>query len=571
MKVAIAAVLAGAILAGGCSALNKSEQVETETAVDLPVHVRGTVGEHAGISGGSALPVEAYGLVIGLGRNGAAEAPPQLQEFFTQYLLRRGMGSTRHGTEEVTPARILRDPDTAVVRVATTIPPGAQVGDELDVQVDSLPQSQLLSLDGGILMPIEMHIAVPNAIYNRVHAKTWAKAKGPLFLNPFRGDADDPSEQAKLRRGRVIGGAKVTRERGISLFLRRPDYALCRTIANRINDRFPVRDKIAVAQTEESIKIVIPSHLRPETEHLLELIMHLPVNARSGALEYKAREIVAAMDSPTAEHERLALVLEAIGRQILPIVRQGYTARTPKAAYWAAVAGLRLGDTKTGGDIVLREAEDSTSPVQIRAVEELGHHPDVPRSYSVLQRLVNSRNELVRIAAYEALLERGDTGIVQRYNVDGQFQLDLVESTGRYIIYATQSETPRIVVFGEGLEVAKPIFFSSYEELVTVNARSRDRHLKVYRKIPRTGKKSATMDTDFSVRDLVRLLGAEPHRAENGEMRGLGLTYGQVVTVLQEMCEGEDIPAKFVLQPPQSVRRIYRDASPVSRPDMPES
>jgi hypothetical protein len=53
---------------------------------------------------------------------------------------------------------------------------------------------------------------------------------------------------------------------------------------------------------------------------------------------------------------------------------------------------------------------------------------------------------------------------------------------------------------------------------------------------------------------------------------GLGLTYGQVVGVLQRLCNSGDIPAGFRLQVLPEVRKIYTPGVPeVGRPDLPGS
>ena len=73
------------------------------------------------------------------------------------------------------------------------------------------------------------------------------------------------------------------------------------------------------------------------------------------------------------------------------------------------------------------------------------------------------------------------------------------------------------------------------------------------------------------MRSLVHKLGQPAERDADGEIKGLGLTYGQVVALLYRMCEvDKDIPARFVLQRPPAVQRIYRSTPTVGRPDMPE-
>ena len=50
------------------------------------------------------------------------------------------------------------------------------------------------------------------------------------------------------------------------------------------------------------------------------------------------------MDGPGANHEELALVWEAMGKTILPMVKPLYGSSNAVAGYYAARTGLRLGD-----------------------------------------------------------------------------------------------------------------------------------------------------------------------------------------------------------------------------------
>jgi hypothetical protein len=107
------------------------------------------------------------------------------------------------------------------------------------------------------------------------------------------------------------------------------------------------------------------------------------------------------------------------------------------------------------------------------------------------------------------------------------------------------------------------------DELITVNASQRngDDKLLVYRKVPRTGRVSDPFYVSFSVPRFIRTLADPPERdARTGKIKGLGLTYGQVVSVLHRMCEAGHINARFILQEyPEA-----RVAAPTAlRPDVP--
>jgi len=566
-KAFLMAIGAGCILAAVCGCKPIKLGTDPEPPVAVPTYLAGTVGQYARLVDGGQLSVKGYCVVVGLGRNGSAEVPEALGKYITQYLLKLNFGSYRANTRGLTPARFLRDMDTAVVEVAGLVPPGAPAGSRFDVLVTATPQSQTRSLDGGTLMPTDLRLAVGGMALAGRGSMILAQAGGTVFVNPFL-DPTKPTDLVKFRMGRVIGGGKLLKDRPIRLSLRRPDYAMCRLIDRRINERFPAERRVAVGKSSSLIELHIPPDRRDDYKQFLKLIMHLPVRSGSGDWEAHTRRIAEGMVRPGAKHDELALVWEAIGRQVIPAIQPLYRSRNKAAAFHTARTGMRLGDD-IAADVVIRFATDADSPLRIEATSELGRHPRIARASLALHQLVDDPDELVQTAAYEALLKRGDRTVVTRIDVSDQFKLDLVSSRRRRTIYASQSGRQRIVLFGRDMTVQRPVFFSAPGDVVTVNANGSDKRLMLYRKMPRTGDFSENLFTDFSVRSLIVTLGSMPERGQDDRIKGLGLTYSQVVGVLYRMCRANDIQAKFRLQGLSSMRKIYSGTSSVGRPDTP--
>jgi hypothetical protein len=299
--------------------------------------------------------------------------------------------------------------------------------------------------------------------------------------------------------------------------------------------------------------------------------MHVPIRQVGGTWEAKAREIAAAMESSGADHDELALVWEAIGRQVLPMVQPLYESPNPVVSFYAARTGLRLGDTRAL-PVLAAAAGAKDSPFQMAAIEELGRHSISARTTPVLRGLLDDENQAVRLAACDALLRQGDTVKIKRTMIKDQFELDLVDSAGQPMIYVSQSLWQRIVVFGPDPVIRRPMFFRAADDLVTISATEGREKLTVFRKVPRTGRSSEAFEVPPVTSELVRLLGTLPTREGGQGMYGLGLTYGQVVGVLQRMCNSGDIPAGFRLQVLPEVRKIYTQGVPtVGRPDLPGS
>jgi flagellar basal body P-ring protein FlgI len=557
-------------LLGGCTALTGGKSASAATSQPrsaIPPYVADTLAEHAMLIGGSDLLVQGGGIVAGLGTNGSREVPARVREYFSQLLLKSKAMTSPDGSTVLSPSQVLEDLDTAVVDLWGLIPAGAPAGTRFDVFVSCPPETQTRSLDGGVMfLPAEMYLVVPGELAGK-RSKVFAEVDGTVFVNPFL-DPAQGEDLPKFREGRIIGGGRILEDRPVRLRLFQPNYQKADLIQRRLNERFGP-GRTALAKDSATIEIRVPPQFGQEYGRFFQLLMHLPIRLAGGSWETKAREIAAAMESSGANHAELSLVWEAIGRQVLPTVQKLYESPNPAVAFYAARTGIRLGDSRAV-PVVAAIAATRGSPLQVMAIEELGRQSLSARVTPTLRGLLDDQNASVRLAAYEALCRQGDTAKIRRIALEEQFDMDLVESGGKPVLYVSQSLQQRIVLFGRDVLIHRPVFFTAAEDLVTISAAEGQEKLTVFRKIPRTGRTSEAFQIDPLVSELVRLLGTIPRRQEPQGVYGLGLTYGQVVGVLYRMCKTGDIPAEFCLQVLPDIRRIYTmGAAPLGRPDMP--
>ena len=563
-------MLAIACLLGGCNLPPQGQRPPgPRDSASVPPHVVGTVAEYAMLTGGSDLPVRGYGIVAGLGKNGSREVPANVRDYLTQVLLKAKELTGDSGGNVVSPRTILEDLGTSVVSLEGRIPPGAPVGTPFDVLVSTPPEVQTRSLDGGVtFLPAELFLAVPGELAGR-QSHLYATADGTIFINPFL-DPTRSDDLPRLREGRIIGGGRVAEARPLRLYLFRPDYHQADLIQRRLNERFGP-DRVAAAKDSATIEVTIPREFTGDYERFLRLLMHVPIRQTAGAWEAKAREIASAMETSGANHDELALVWEAIGRQVLPVVQPLYESANPAVSLYAARTGLRFGDIRAV-PVVVAVAADKASPFRLAAIDELGRQPLSAKITPALRLLLDDQNESVRLAACDAIIRQGDQTRVTRTTLKDQFEMDRVASAAEPMIYVSQSLRQRIVLFGNDLTVRCPMFFTAPEDLVTISAQEGANKLTVFRKIPATGRSSQTFTIEPSVVELIRLLGTLPARQPGQEVYGLGLTYSQVAGVLHRLCKAGDIPAGFRLQVLPEVSKIYTEgAESVGRPDMPGS
>lgn len=528
-------------------------------------HVAQTVGQYAVLDGGLYVPVQGYGLVINLGTNGGREIPDHLRDYMTTYLAKQGVGAATKGMGALSPMRMLQDPDTAIVLMGGAMPFGSPAGHRFDINITALPNTQARSLQGGYLLPSELRFSWMGQAIPGGPTKPLAMVSGPVFVNPFV-DPTDEKDLVKWREGRIIGGAKVISNQTVRLMLRKPDYARADQIRRRINDTFASVKPVADAKSNSIIEINIPPQWRHDYEHFLGLVTHISLVSGS-RWERHALDVLDAMELPDASHNDLSLILEAMGRKVIPMLRTRYASKNPMVAFYAARAGARLKDDMSA-EVLIRLAQTSSS-LQVQAIEEIGRNFHLIVPPDMLKNLLDDESSSVRIAAYEAMLIRGDISIVRRCKIDEDIALDIVNSEHSNIIYATQSGTAKIVLFGRDLEIATPIFFRSLGELVTIQAREEQPELSIFRKLP-DGRFSDIATCDTKVESLIKVLASRPEANPDGGIHfNMGLTYGQVLAVLYRMCENNDIKAKFVLQPPPDEMKIYRGEIIEGRPDAP--
>ncbi len=597
-------VLALAAGAAGFISCDEIKPVTTQQPTSrpktiVPPGVVGTVGEFAHPQGGDSMGVQGYGVVVGLGENGSGDVPPNLQNYLTQLMVRNGLIASSGGRTSIVPEQILRDKDTAVVIVQGSIPPGAPVGTKFDLTVKALPGTQTLSLDGGMLFGCDMQVALTMAVTDLSSVKSWASGRGPIFVNPFD-NRSTTQESAHQRIGTVPGGGTVTHPRPVFLELRSPDYRMASLIERSVNQRFagqsgsyepapgaakdtmtpsgtppmPHTQKAAIAHSAGLVELQIPQSYREDYGHFIRLVMHIYLEGSNGGDERYANQLVNAIQQPGALFEDISLTWEAMGRQILPVIRPLYTCDNAAAAYFAARAGLRLQDDMAV-EVFKNIAQQNNSPYQVHAITELGDARwAATQPTLVLRGLLANKSDIVRLEAYEALLKHGPCSAIERIKISHDFSLDVVDTEGGFFMYATRTGESKLVLFGRKIPILKPLFYSPADELVTISGKDEDDKVQLYRKMPRRVMGSPEISESFyvpyCVTDLVKTLGSPPRKGSDGKVEGLGLTYSQVVGVMYNLHKASYIPSDFLLQQSQDVQRMYLSSSAVGRPDSPE-
>lgn len=525
---------------------------------------RDTIGACTYYDGLRPMRVRGYGLVVGLGKNGSRECPRVAHDRLVESLYKQHrFSSAVVGSASISPEQLIRDIDTAVVIVQGEIPPAAVKGGRFDIAVGVLPGTQTKSLRGGRLFTTDLHIyrSISNSV--AITGRILARAAGPVFLNPFS-EKDAPTRTSSLE-GIVVGGGEVRVDRRIRLVLTEASYQRVQRIQDRINARFPGRRAVADAISPSFIRLRIPREYHDDAAHFLALVRSLYLSHDPRFEATRARMLAQEILSPTAPHAQIALAMEGVGRAVLPILPDLYLHPKPHVSFHAAAAGLRLGD-HLAADAMIMHSNDASGSFRFQAIRALARAEGMAGATIALRRLLYDGDPRVRIAAYEALVSRGDSA-VKTVRVGGDnFLLDLIPWEGDNFVYVKRKGARRIALFGREFRCRPPVLYRAPDGSVTIHAADGDNALTILRTVVSTGAMSKPISAALDLPDLIELMGSEAGIDLSGEVVGLGLDYAAVARVLHRFCKDGTIGAEFVLEQPNAAE-LFGTPKTTGRPE----
>jgi hypothetical protein len=564
-----AVALAAAILAlgaSGCDSGPKRKPRAPDNIIikDTPAALRDCVFAQATLRGTDPIFVSGYGLVVDLNNSGGGDAPGPVRAAMEREMLVMGVGKEIGPFRGLSPNDILNDKRVAVVVVSAAIPPGAPAGTPFDVRVEALPGTATTNLEGGRLYTTRLFRGLVRP--NMPATEPIAQAKGELFINPFADPAAAGVDSVYRTVGRILGGGMVTKPLPVTLTLDTPSHARARAVAEAINNRFPRASGdalVARGMNEETIEINVPRAYRDEPDRFFELVQHVRVDREFP--EEAARQYVKAMKEQPELAERLAWAAYALGPVAVPHVRELYDWPEERPRLAAITAGANLGDL-TVRPALEDVAQHGPPAVRTSALRLMGALPTDPRVNEFLRDMLNARELDIRIAAYEALEARRDPWI-ERRPMGKAFALDIVPSA-EPMVYATLQKAPRIVVFGEGLTVRRPVFVSVWNDRLMLSAESESQPLRVFYRDYRTSR-SMQGEVPATIADVVEYLAHKTTPEEPAP--GLGLTYSEVVGALAVMLSKGAAAAPFVPETDRLQLALIRAGKTESSEERPET
>ncbi len=619
LSVLAAALAVGAIATPGCSNAPKQKPKLVRPAVkrDVPAALRGIIASQASIVGLKPIRIAGLGFVVGLNGTGGGVLNDRVMFHMEREM---GLGGVGQGAfdgtpfEGMSPRRLLQNKDTAVVVVQALVPPGAPEGARFDVFVNALNAT---SLEGGRLYTTDLRIG-PAMAFGGPQTTKVGEARGNIFINPFAEPGKIDSVVSRTT-GRILNGGVVTQSRKIQIMLDNPSHSRARQIVSAINSRFPERpgDKgpIARGRSGESIDVNVPVAYRDRSAEFAQILSHIQVD--QSMPQVYARRYVEALRAEPYLADDLSWALHALGEPALPFLRGLYDDPELIPRLAALRTGARLGDPRVAEHLIelIQTAPEAT---KTDAIKLLGLVDAGPKVDEAIKAALAEKSLPVRIAAYEALAGRAERSrfralvqyeryrdsplglrpsatqlrreassslpagtiyAVSRVPMYGKFFLDRVP-IGDPLIYVTQQGVPRIVLFGENIELQSPAFVSAWSDrLMLVSESETDPPRLYYRAVPGRGIRiddvryapSYQTEISGSVPDLIDFLTRE--WTPEQQLVGLGLTYSETVGAIYEFYKAGAVNAAFATERDRLIADLLastRGEQVEVRPETPE-
>ncbi|MDB5327617.1 MAG: flgI [Phycisphaerales bacterium] len=600
MKLSFSRVITGVVLsiAAGCGPTKPIDPPKPMYSdlgpKEVPDFLKNTVWQQTDLANSSPLRVSGFGLVVNLDGTGDTRAPNPVREYMIKQMQKHGFGSSMAGLRTLGPEQVLNDSGkrTAIVRVDGYIPPGSHQGQSFDVQVSALENSNTTSLHHGELYETDLapRGADPFNPGGGLINPMARVQSGPIAINPaYALDDSSPTRNQKLsmRYGVVMNRGIIADERPIVLKLRQPERRLARQIEARLNERFQDSaddryaavsgsrgSKTAVAKDEGEVWIYVPHTYGADWERFVGVAMHVYFN---GNADYSSLQAQRLADKAEAEGDKAPLLdisycWEALGQPAIPAVSKLYASTNQQVSYAAARAGAYLGDV-AAQETLGRIARTPNHPFQIDAVDVLAALPSTAQLRLTIRGLLDSDQLLVRIAAYKAMLSSEDPIIVSKEigakklaplpsgtpsdlappPPRGRFILDMIESDGPPVIYATRVGEPRIALIGHRAKIVSPGLLMAMNNRLTIMTDQERRGVQIFYRGDRYSEgASALCQEDLGV-VIARLGGETPEISDR-----MPFQYTDVVGILQKLTDmkmiaatlpgGVRVPALFQIQ-----------------------
>lgn len=525
---------------------DKDKAVKTETEL---------IGDYTTFQGFGPVVLTGVGLVVDLPGTGGDPEPSAYRTMLLEELKRFNVPN---------PNKVLASPNTALVVVRCYLPPLLKPGEKVDVEVVAPESGKSTSIAGGWLMEcfLSEQTMIPGQGVMKGHV--YARAKGPVLASGVA-SADAKTSISLMNRGRVLGGATLTRDRELAIYLRN-DFRSVRNssrIANAVGTRFHDYDKygtkkpMAVAKTDAKITLELQPKYKDNYPRYLQVIRHMAFKESVVAQRIRMERLQEELfESETSD--KAALQLEAIGTSAIPLLKAALKAPTLECQFNAATALAYLGDA-SGVETLARAAREEAA-FRVFALAAMSTIDDAD-AHMALRELMSENSAELRYGAFRALwtLDRNDPfirGIPMVEPLDPalpeevaaeqerqvHFILHVLETKGDPMVHVTMRARPEVVVFGADQKFATPLLLEA-GRYVMITAQPGSETASVVRFSP--DRPDERREVSLKVADIIRAA------------VDLGARYPDVVQMLSEASRQRNLPTRLASDALPEAGRVY--------------
>lgn len=447
-------------------------QVRSQAAeeVDKDAELK-TIGDVTIVDNADPIPVSGVSLVTGLNGTGAPAPLGGFRTMMEAELKRRGIDNYKE---------ILNSKDNSMVLVSAMVPAGSRRGDPVDVEV-SLPEgSKTTSLRGGYLQECTLltydtaHNVVPTS--NRpdrvLQGDKCVQAKGSLLVG--FGDGD---EKAQLKRGRIWGGGTCMKDRAFYLVLSGDQqYArVAMRVAERVNETFQSaslgpNNAVAEAKSKTVVCLRVPQQYKLNLPRFLRVVRLIPLEEVPPPTGTYRKRLEEELMDP-AHTVTAALRLEALGTDVIPVLKRGLKSEHALVRFTSAEALTYLG-SPSGGEELAKLVKEQP-PLRAYCLTALASLDETICHFKLQELMLEPAPE-TRYGAFRALRAlRPTDDSIHGELLNDSFWLHKVAATGPSLVHVSSTRRAEVVLFGEDVYLEPPFSFQAGPEF-TITASADD-------------------------------------------------------------------------------------------------
>jgi hypothetical protein len=309
--------------------------------------------------------------------------------------------------------------------------------------------------------------------------------------------------------------------------------------------------------------ITVPPSYADRTIEFMELLRHTSLQV--GTIELTSQAVRRGLLANPGSAQDAKWRWCALGPKAVPMIQDLYDHAEESPRFAALSAGAHLNDALVVPHLLDLAETSANKNIRLAAINQMGKMSMNPRIDLGLRGLLEDDDVDIRLATFEAMLERRDPLISQVW-VDDKFILNRVPCSYP-MIYIAQTGEPRIVVFGTGLEFKKPMTLHSWSGRLLMKADSDDEEIQVFYR-PREGARAEILLAPTEVGNFARFLGH--NTTIDDPSPGLDLGYGEVIGAVHELWRRGYLASDFKAEQDRvlaAILAVETEDDHVSRPE----